>query len=93
MQNKTSISKAQSYKEIGGFWDEHDATEFGDKIDVEFEVNIRSQIRYYPIDSNLTNRIKQLAEKRGISETTLINLWIHEKINQSSSNEKTPEEV
>ena len=93
MQSKTSISKVQSYKEIGEFWDKHDATEFGEEIDVEFDINIHSQIRYYPIDNNLRNRLKRLAEKRGISEATLINLWIHEKINQIDTNKKTTERV
>lgn len=91
MKIKTSISKVQSYNDIGEFWDEHDATEFGEEIDVEFDVNIRSHIRYYPIDNKLKNRLKGMAEKRGISESTLINLWIHEKINQLDINKEPTE--
>lgn len=45
MPGKTSISKARTYQEIGAFWDEHDATEFGEQTEVEFEVNIKSQRR------------------------------------------------
>jgi len=30
MSGKTSTSKTQSYKYIGVFWDEHDATESGE---------------------------------------------------------------
>jgi len=91
MSGKTSISKAQSYKDIGAFWDEHDATEFGEQIDVEFNVDIKNQVRYYPIDNNLTNSIRQLAQKRGISEVELINLWLQEKISQSTTNKKPKE--
>ena len=93
MSGKTSISKARSYKDIGAFWDEHDATEFGEQIDAEFEVDIHNQVRYCQIDNNFTNNLRQLAEKRGISEVTLINLWIQEKINQTNINKKQKESV
>jgi hypothetical protein len=83
MPNKTSVSKARSYKDIGAFWDEHDATEFGEQSDAEFEVDIQSQVRYYPIDNNFTNSIRKIAKKRGISEATLINLWVQEKLSQN----------
>ncbi len=83
MSDKSSISNAHTYQEIGAFWDEHDATQVGEQIDVKFEVNIKSQRRYYPIDSHLSSKIKQVAKERGISEETLLNLWVQEKINQN----------
>lgn len=93
MSGKSSISKAKSYKEIGAFWDEHDATEFGEQIDAEFEVDFHSQLRYCPIDNHLIKNIRQLAKERGISEVTLINLWIQEKIIQSDMSKKVKEAV
>ena len=57
MPGKTLISKARTYQEIGAFWDEHDATEFGEQTEVEFEVNIKSQRRYYPLDGYLSRKI------------------------------------
>jgi hypothetical protein len=93
MSGKSSISKAKSYKEIGAFWDEHDATEFGEQIDAEFEVDIHSQLRYYPIDNHFIKNIRHLAEERGISEVTLINLWIQEKITQADASKKVKEAV
>ena len=47
MSAKTSTSKADTYQDIGAFWDEHDATDFGGQTEVEFDVNIQSQRRYY----------------------------------------------
>lgn len=93
MSDKTSISKARSYKDIGAFWDDHDATEFGEQIDAEFKVDIHKQVRYYPIDNNFTDSLRKLAEKRGISEVALINLWIQEKISQTTINKKPKEAV
>lgn len=88
MPSKTPTSKARTYEEIGAFWDEHDATEFGDQTEVKFEVNIKSQRRYYPLDSYLSLKIRQIAEERGISEETLLNLWVQEKIGQAVSQQK-----
>ncbi len=87
MPGKSSVSNARTYEEIGVFWDEHDATEFGEQTEVEFEVNITSQRRYYPLDSQLSLRIRQIARERGISEETLLNLWVQEKINQAAKSE------
>ena len=84
MPDKTSVSNAHTYQKIGAFWDEHDATEFGEQTEVEFEVNIKSQHRYYPLDSHLSLRMRQIAQERGISKETLLNLWVQEKISQTT---------
>ena len=89
MSSKTSVSNASSYQDIGEFWDAHDATEFGEQIDAEFEVDIKSQQRYFFLDSQLSLKIKQIAIKRGISGSALLNLWIQEKINQVQTIDKT----
>lgn len=84
MPDKTTVSNAKSYKEIGEFWDCHDATEFGEKTEVELEVSIQSQHRYYPIDNQLLYKLKEEAQKRGISGEALINLWLQERIEKLS---------
>ena len=82
-QNKTSISKKSSYQEIGEFWDAHDLSEFWEQTKpAKFEVDIQTQRMYYPIDSNLSNNVLELARKRGISPEKLINLWVSEKIRE-----------
>ena len=85
MPSKSSVSNAGTYQEIGSFWDDHDATEFGGQTNAEFDVNIKSQRRYFPVDSRLSLKIKDVAKQRGISEETLLNLWIQEKVNQIQS--------
>jgi hypothetical protein len=47
---KTTVSNAGSYQEIGAYWDKHDATEFGEQEPVEFDVQIRSQRHYFPVE-------------------------------------------
>jgi len=82
MLDKTPVSNATTYQDIGAFWDEHDATEFGEQTDAKFQVNISSQHRYYPLDRDLSFEIRRIAKQHGVSEETLINIWIQEKIDQ-----------
>jgi len=84
-RGKTSISKAKSYKEIGDFWDTHDLSDFWDQTKrVDFDVNIESEITYYSLDMRLAKEVQSIAQKRGVSADTLINLWVQEKIQEQN---------
>ncbi len=79
-RNKSSISRAHSYKEIGEFWDSHDLSEYWNQTrPAKFEVDIQSEITYYPLDISLSTKIRSIAKRRGISPETLLNLWVQEK--------------
>ncbi|MDZ7340119.1 MAG: BrnA antitoxin family protein [candidate division KSB1 bacterium] len=85
-KNKTSISKASSYKEIGEYWDSHDVTEVWDKTrKVKFDVEIESEVIYYPLEKSLSEKVRSLAKKHGITSETLINLWVQEKLQEQVS--------
>jgi len=85
-KNKTSISKATSYKEIGEYWDIHDVTEIWDQTKkVEFDVQIESEVTYYPLEKSLSERVQNLAKKRGVSSETLLNLWVQQKLQEQFS--------
>jgi len=89
-KNKTSISKASSYQEIGEFWSEHSLTDFWDQTKpVEFEVDIQSEKRYYPLERDLASEVTRIAHMRGIAVETLLNLWIKEKILEQSKNQSS----
>jgi hypothetical protein len=78
---KASISKGRSYEEIGEYWDTHDASEAWDQGEpVEFEIDIKSEKRYYPIEKTLSQKLTQIARSQGVSSETLLNLWVQEKI-------------
>lgn len=80
-KHKSSISQAASYKDIGKFWDTHDLSDFWDKTkEASFEVDIESEITYYAVDRTLSEKIQALAQKRGVTADTLINLWVQEKL-------------
>jgi hypothetical protein len=75
--NKSSVSKANSLKKMGEFWDKHDFTEFDnpDSPDIEFHVTVA-----IPVEPDLLSDIEELAHLRGINVETLVNLWLKEKL-------------
>lgn len=80
-ESKPTISKGRSYEEIGEYWDTHDASEAWDQGEpVEFEIDIKAEKRYYPIEKTLSQKLNQIARAQGVSAETLINLWLQEKI-------------
>jgi len=82
MSDKTLVSNARDYREIGEFWDTHDATEYGGQEPVEFEFDIRSHHRYFAIDDDLCLKVRRMADQRGISEEIFLNTIVREKISQ-----------
>jgi hypothetical protein len=85
-KNRSSISKAKSYEEIGEFWDTHDLAENWDETtSAEFEVDLQSEQTYYAVDNRLSAKIQVSAKKRGISPDTLLNLLLQEKLQEQNS--------
>jgi len=84
-KGRRSLSKAKSYKEIGDFWDTHDLSDFWDHTkEVEFGVDIKSEIIYYSLDKKLAEKVQSIAQRRGVSADTLINLWVQEKLQEQT---------
>ena len=84
-KNRSSISRGKSYKEIGDFWDTHDLGDYWEQSRaVKFQVDITSKRIYYPVDTTLSNQLRSIAHRRGVSPETLLNLWIQEKVSNQS---------
>jgi hypothetical protein len=74
--------------EIGEFWDVHDLADYWNQTHpAEFAVDIRSEVTYYPLDALLSAQIRAVAQRRGVSPATLLNLWIQEKLQQEGVSE------
>jgi hypothetical protein len=85
-RNKSSISKASTYEEIGEFWDTHDLADYWDQTKpVEFEVELKSETTLFALESSLSSRIRELAIQRGVSPETLLNLWVQEKLQEEAA--------
>jgi hypothetical protein len=82
MAKRSAVSQGASYRDIGEFWDTHDATEHGSDDAVEVDVQLASQRHYFAVDRDLCSRIRALATARGVSEETLLNLFLQERLEQ-----------
>lgn len=83
-ENRSSISKARSYAELGEFWDTHDLSEFWDKVRrARFKVEIESETTYYPVEASLSTALRSVARKRGVSADVLLNMWLQEKLRKA----------
>ncbi|MFB1491002.1 MULTISPECIES: CopG family antitoxin [unclassified Thiocapsa] len=80
MASRSSVSNADSYQDIGDYWDQHDATESGGQEQADFDVRILSRRHYFAIDDELCAKIRILAERRGISDETLVNMFLKDRI-------------
>jgi len=85
-KNKSSLSKARSYAEIGEYWDQHDLSDvWGKTRKVTFEVVAEPEATYYPIEKELSEKIQSVAKKQGVSSDTLVNLWLEQKVKEQRS--------
>ena len=85
-KNKSSISKARSYAEIGEFWDEHDLSDFWTMTKkVKFDVVLEPEATYYSVEKGLSEKIQSVARKHGVPSDALVNLWLEQKIREQKS--------
>jgi hypothetical protein len=87
-ENKSSISKKGSYRKIGEYWDANDLSQVWEQTEAaEFEVDLQSDVFYYAVETSLSTKLRSIAEKKGISTETLVNLWLREKANSSAADD------
>jgi hypothetical protein len=69
-----------SLDEAAEFWDTHDSADYEEYMrDVECEVDIQRRVHLISLDSDLYRKVSAIAQARGISADTLVNLWVQEK--------------
>jgi len=84
-ENKTPISGASSYREIGEFWDTHDLSDYWDQThEVQMDVDIDSSTIYFPVEKALAEKLRTEAKSRGVSPATLLNTWVQEHVGGGS---------
>jgi hypothetical protein len=80
-RKKSGVSDARRYKEMGEFWDTHDATDYMDESkEVQMNVRIESEVTYCALDNTLCERLQRAAVKHGVSSDTLVNMWVQDKL-------------
>src|SRR3990172_10061719 len=85
-RKKSRIPKFKSYEEQANWWDTHDTTEFEDEFKpVKLEV-IKPLIHILGVrlDAKTIDRLSQLGDEMGVGPSTLVRMWIMEKLKSFS---------
>ncbi len=82
-ENKSTISQASSYEEMGEFWDTHSLADFEDQT-YEVEMTFAPSARHNAIniEPQLLAEVREIARTRKVSTQTLVNLWLRQQVDQ-----------
>jgi len=77
---REKIPEFMSLEEFQDFWDNHDLTEFEDKLkEVSISVDLKRSKNLVTIDPEILKRIRKTAAQKGLKTESLINIWLQEK--------------
>jgi hypothetical protein len=80
-ENKSSISHASSYAEMGEYWDTHDLADHWEQTrEVNFDVRLESAVMYFAVEKTLAEKLRAAARHHGVSPETLLNVWVQEHV-------------
>ncbi|MCG3161711.1 MAG: hypothetical protein JMDDDDMK_02920 [Acidobacteria bacterium] len=79
--NRSSISQAETYEQIGEFWDTHDFTDYDDPTLPDVEMTVSGAVA---IEAELLAALDEQAERRGVTVETLVNLWLQQKLSEET---------
>ena len=77
------IPEFETLEDIADFWDTHSTADYDDLThEVHFEVNLNPSAQSPSISllPELSQTLSTLAQNRGISLETLVNVWLTEKV-------------
>ncbi|MDP3973986.1 MAG: CopG family antitoxin [Candidatus Daviesbacteria bacterium] len=87
IKKKSRIPKFKTYEEEANFWDTHEFTEFEDELeDVEivFELNKpRDETVVLRVQREIKEQLDKLARSRGLNLSTLVRMWMMEKLQEN----------
>ena len=70
-----------SLEEAAEFWDTHDSSDYEDYMrDIKYEVNIKRRVYLVELNTELYDKVRVIAQERGIPTETLVNQWVQEKV-------------
>ncbi|MFQ5813332.1 MAG: CopG family antitoxin [Anaerolineae bacterium] len=83
-KRKIKIPEFKSYKEEAEWWDTHDVSEIEGLEVVQEEIFIKpkKQIVSIRLDRRLVDLLKHIAQEKGIGYTTLVRMWVIEKLRE-----------
>lgn len=94
-RKKSRIPRFKSYEEEAEWWDSHDTTEFEDEfkpVKLEF-VKPLVHILGVRLDAKTIDQLANLGSEMGIGPSTLVRMWIMEKLKSFSRKSMRQAEV
>ena len=68
-------------EEFWEFWDTHSLADYEEVLkEVDVEIDLRVEKNYVALEQDLARKVSEIADTRGISSETLVNLWLKEKV-------------
>jgi hypothetical protein len=78
-----NLPRFGSLDELVKFFDTHDLGEYWTEMpEAHFEVDIKRKTHLFAIDTELADKLTEIAKNRETSSATLINAWLKEKIQE-----------
>jgi hypothetical protein len=73
-----------NYDEIVEFWETHSLADYWDETEpAEFEIDANARRRYLvAVDPELLQRAQKMAQLRGLSTESLVNLFLEQRLHQ-----------
>ena len=73
-----------TYEEIAEIWDAHSLADYWEQTEpAEFEIDANARRRFLVVlDPELLRRVQKLAQSRGLSTESLVNLLLEQRIHQ-----------
>lgn len=76
-----------SYEEEANWWDAHDFTQFWDElkdVDIIFKLKKpRDETVVLRVQKDIKDKIDQLARQKGLNLSTLVRMWMIEKLQEN----------
>ncbi|UCH95124.1 MAG: hypothetical protein JSV88_33425 [Candidatus Aminicenantes bacterium] len=84
MTKDKRIPDFKSYEEMAEFWDTHDLVDYWEQTEpAEFEISPQARRRYLvSVDRNLLLRIQKMAQIRGITTESLVNIFLEQHVHE-----------
>lgn len=81
---KVKIPKFKSYAEEAEWWDTHDLTEIAglELVKEPVFVKPKKQIVSIRLERKLVEALKRLAARKGVGHTTLVRMWVIDKLRE-----------
>jgi len=92
-KQKSRIPEFKSYEEEAEWWETHSIADYQDEFETVELVIDKNLIRTLTIrfDSETLTKVRKEAERKGLGATTLIRMWVREKVEELEKKQKQEE--